>query len=316
MSWLGHLMTTPRIRIHVPVDLLGETVAVLTAHGLEDKAELFVTPPTSAIRDCTVQPATAAADCGGCRVSLCDRDGSGDGGTTAEVKGKRQLTAHPSDGSTVDTAHPGTGTVFYSIADRDSGGRLQHRLFVEETHGNSEEAEDFGLNDGDDCLDDFSGGQSECFDPGGGDGERVSDAVFEDLDGQGVRTECLNHESCEDVGASIPALPRPDGGGSLECTDPPGPCQPPEAVPEWPMDFDDIALCVNDLDETGIRMTGMTRAFATKFQKGPPRSATKKKAVKKAEQKAKAMGMHDGAAPDQRGMRAVPLGRRNCLQAA
>jgi hypothetical protein len=170
---------------------------------------------------------------------------------------------------------------------------------IEETHGNSEKEDDIGLNDGDDCLDDFSGGQSECFDPGGGDGERVSDAVFEDLDGQGVRTECLNHESCEEVGASIPALPRPDGG-SLECTDPPGPCQPPEAVPEWPMDFDDIALCVNDLDETGIRMTGMTRAFATKFQKGPPRSATKKKAVRKAEHKAKAMIMHDGTAPDQR----------------
>jgi hypothetical protein len=194
------------------------------------------------------------------------------GGTTAVVKGKRQLTAHPSDGSTVDTAHPGTGTVFYSIADRDNGGRLQHRLFVEETHGNSEKEDDFGLNDGDGCLDDFSDGQTECFDPGGGDGERVSDAVFEDLDGQGVRTECPNHESCEDVGASIPALPRPDGG-SLECTDPPGPCQPPGAAPEWPMDF------------------------ATKFRMEPPRGATNKKSVKKAEQKGKAMRMHDGTAP-------------------
>ena len=149
-------MAEPRIRVHVPVNLLAETFAVLTTHGLEEKAELIVTPPL-------VQLAGAAALGGDSNATFCDHGGPQEGeATTVEeettvVNEKRQLAAHPSNSSTVDLAPSGTGTEFYSLADGDGSEWPQHQPLGFAHHENWEE--------------DYSDGQTECFDPGGGDGE-------------------------------------------------------------------------------------------------------------------------------------------------
>ena len=285
MSWLGHPMAVPRIRVHVPVNLLAETFAVLTTHGLVEKAELLVAPPTvhlagatalcgSNARACdlgdlqereanpvdeettVVQLAGAAAFCGYSDATSCDHVGLQAREPivmeeeTTVVNEKRQLAAHPSSSSTVDTAPSGTGTVFYSIADGGCNEPPQHQQV--------------GFAHLADWEEDYSDGLTECFDPVGGDG-LLAGHNLDEL--QWYHDDNANSMAGTSDRADIAATHTAANGGSLECTDPPGlPCtnEGPTAD-SW--DHEYMACFLNALDRTGQRFTGQSTAFVTSYQK-------------------------------------------------